>query len=113
MTAIGLYFRGMNKDETNATRRKFAAIAKRHGYVCVKGSPRPKEGNPAAIIVGIVRGEMALVLLPDPQRQWVAEWLREQALVIHDQADDFRALDIAEALGTIAEALEDAMGRSG
>lgn len=109
MTTIGIYFRGLNQAATNALRSRLNGIAAEFGYTAERG-PTAGEGNLAVMLEAIDAGELALVLLPLEQQAKTADWLREQAAQL--DAPDFTTLALAEALETIASALEAAMART-
>ena len=102
MSTIGLYFRGMSQQETNALRGKLNAIAAAHGYIAHAGQTAG-EGNAAALLAGIAAGEVALVMLPDEQRAWVVEFLESAAATA--------SRPLVDALTSIADALREASAR--
>lgn len=57
--AIGFYFRGMNKEEVTAIRAELNRIAKELGYLAKTG-PTMGQGNAAALLVAIAKGEVEL-----------------------------------------------------
>ena len=59
-TAIGLYFRGMTKEDTNALRARLNEIALELGYTA-KAGPTYGEGNLAAMLVAIATGELQVI----------------------------------------------------
>jgi hypothetical protein len=66
MSAIGIYFRGMTKPETNAIRARLNEHAAEHGYVAARG-PTAGQGNLAALLVAIQAGEVFTCLLSDAE----------------------------------------------
>ena len=102
MSTIGLYFRGMSQQETNAVRDQLNAIAAAHGYIAHAG-PTAGEGNAAALLAGIAAGEVALVMLPREQRTWAIEFLESAAATA--------SRPLVDALTSIAESLKDAAAR--
>ena len=108
MSTLGLYF-PMPRPEANELRAELNAIARQHGYLATRG-PTAGQGNAAAMLVAIATGELAVLLLPDEQRAWFAEWLRAQAAQLRQQPD-LRSWSLAEACETTAEALEQLTGR--
>lgn len=66
MTAIGLYFRGLDREETNALRARLNKHAAFHGYTATRG-PTAGQGNLAEMLQAIDAGELATVLLADSQ----------------------------------------------
>jgi len=66
MTAIGLYFRGLDREQTNALRARLNAHAAAHGYYAERG-PTAGQGNLAEMLVAIDAGELATVLLADEE----------------------------------------------
>lgn len=57
--AIGFYFRGLNKAEVTQIRAKLNEIAKGLGYIAKRG-PTSGQGNAAALLIAIARGEITL-----------------------------------------------------
>lgn len=55
--AIGFYFRGMNKEEVTAIRAELNRLAAHLGYVAKRG-PTVGQGNAAALLVAIAKGEV-------------------------------------------------------
>jgi len=100
---LGLYFR-KEQHEANSLRSRLNELARSMGYLAVSGRT-VGQGNLAALLVAIDAGEVALVLLPDEQQGMVARWLRERAVAMTANAP------LAEALSTIAAALEAAVDR--
>lgn len=103
MTTIGLYFRGLDKDQTNALVHRLNTLAASHGYIAHAG-PTAGQGNLAAMLQAIDGGEVAVVLLPDEQRGIAIRWLREQAGVAGGS--------LGEALLTLAQSLDEAAERA-
>ena len=58
--AIGLYFRGLDKEGVNALRARLNRLAGTFGYVAQAG-PTTGEGNLAALLIAIGDGEIVLV----------------------------------------------------
>jgi len=58
--AIGLYFRGLDKDEVNALRARLNRLAGEFGFTA-KAGPTTGEGNLAALLIAIGDGEIVLV----------------------------------------------------
>ena len=76
--AVGLYFRGMTKDEVNALRARLNKLAGELGYTA-KSGPTAGEGNLAAMIIGIDKGEV-IVVKPDTDTvDQTLAWLRRHA----------------------------------
>ena len=59
-TAIGLYFRGMTKEDTNALRARLNELALELGYTA-KAGPTYGKGTLAAMLVAIATGELRVV----------------------------------------------------
>jgi hypothetical protein len=55
--AIGFYFRGMDKQEVTQIRAELNRLAKELGYIAQSG-PTKGQGNAAALLVAIARGEV-------------------------------------------------------
>ena len=66
MTAIGIYFAGLDQAETNALRSRLNEHAKSHGYTATRG-PTAGGGNLAEMLTAIDGGELVTVLLSDGQ----------------------------------------------
>lgn len=66
MTAIGLYFRALDQESTNALRARLNEHAAIHGYIATRG-PTAGQGNLAEMLVAIDSGELATILLADDQ----------------------------------------------
>ena len=66
MTAIGLYFRGLDQAQINALRGRLNDLAADLGYIAHRG-PTAGQGLIAQALVALDAGELALVLLPDEQ----------------------------------------------
>jgi len=64
MTTIGLYFRGLDREQTNALRTRLNQIAFDFGYYAERG-PTAGRGNLAEMLIAIDAGELALVLFAD------------------------------------------------
>jgi len=64
MSAIGLYFRGLTKAQTNALRARLNELAALYCYTSRRG-PTAEQGNLAALLVAIDAGKVATVLLAD------------------------------------------------
>ena len=58
--AVGFYFAGMSQDEVNALRSRLNELAAELGYVA-KAGPTAGQGNAAALLVAIAKGEVGLV----------------------------------------------------
>lgn len=58
--AIGLYFRGMSKEDVNDLRARLNERARELGYTSTRG-PTAGDGNLAALLVAIDAGEVRLV----------------------------------------------------
>jgi hypothetical protein len=110
MTAIGLYFKGLSKENVNALRSRLNDIAASFGYTASRG-PTVGEGNVAAMLEAIDSGEITLVLLPPEHQAMATDWLERQARILNETAPDFTTLGLAEALETIAQALRSAVER--
>lgn len=80
-------------------------IAARHGYTIGRGLHSDK-GSRRQLERAIIKGEVALVLLPDEQRGAAMRWLFDNIDLIAQQ--DWIA---AEGLKSIAESLEEAIKR--
>lgn len=63
MTTVGFYF-PLDKEDTNALRRRLNAVAQSFGYYAERG-PTAGEGCLTEMLMAIDVGELALVLLPD------------------------------------------------
>lgn len=59
MTTLGFYFRDMTKEEANAVRARLNELAAEFGYTA-KSGPTVGQGNAAALLVAIARGEVNL-----------------------------------------------------
>lgn len=66
MTTIGIHFRLMDKDETNAIRNHLNKHAAAHGFLATRG-PTAGEGNLAAFLVAIQSGKVFTCMLADAQ----------------------------------------------
>lgn len=97
MTTFGLYFKDMDQEAANAMRSRLNEIAKGYGYTAERGATAG-QGNLADMLQAIDAGELALVLLPDEQRDSVVRWLLNQAETVQDAT-------ISEALESIARQL--------
>ena len=91
MPTIGLYFRGLTQSELNALRGRLNELAASYGYLALRG-PTTGQGNLAAMLVGLDKGEMAIIRLTD-ERVFKA-WAYLDIL----EADNERAACIAAAL---------------
>lgn len=60
MPAIGLYFRGLTKEEINQVRARLNELAAALGYIA-KAGPTAGRGNAAAMLVAIAKGELIVV----------------------------------------------------
>lgn len=80
-------------------------IAASHGYTIGRGRDANK-GSRRQLEAAIVKGEVALVLLPDEQRAAAIHWINANITLI-EQSDWIAA----EGLKTIAESLNDAARR--
>lgn len=83
-------------DET-ATWQAVQDIAASHGYIGQRGN-----GNVAQLLTGIATGEIATVMLAETPRDMAIEFLRQQ----HPDHPS-----LSEALGAIADALDEARQR--
>lgn len=102
MAGLGLYLAGMTEEGARQLRADLASIAAHHGYTSERG-PTAGDGNPAALLVAIASGEIALVLLADGPRNAAIRRLRELAPSEHPT--------VREAFQGIAHALEAAVER--
>lgn len=102
MAGLGLYLAGLTDEEARQLRADLASIAAHHGYTSERG-PTAGEGNPAALLVAIASGEIALLLLADGPRNAAIRRLRELAPSEHPT--------IREAFHGLANALETAIAR--
>jgi len=66
MSAIGFYFRGLTRDQTNALRNRLNDLAAERGYTAA-GGPTTGQGNAAQLLVAIDAGDEALIALPADQ----------------------------------------------
>lgn len=88
MTSHLLYFR--NNRDAKAILATLAEIALAFGYVNHAG-PNPGAGNVAELLAAIASGELALVLLPDEQRDYAIDDLALDAQVAEESGDYWRA----------------------
>lgn len=104
MTAHLLYFRS-NRNAA-AIMVTLAEIAAAFGYINHAG-PRPGAGNVAELLAAIATGELALVLLPDEQRDYAIADLSDDAAQALATGDYWRA----ETYPALARALAAARQR--
>ena len=76
--AVGLYFRGMTKDEVNKLRARLNKLAGELGHTA-KSGPTAGKGNLAAMIIGIDAGEAVVVQLDTETVEQATAWLRRHA----------------------------------
>lgn len=88
MTSHLLYFR--NTHDAKAILAALAQIALAFGYVNHAG-PKPGAGNVAELLAAIAVGELALVLLPDEQRDYAIDDLAADAAKAAASGDYWRA----------------------
>lgn len=105
MTAVGLYFSGLSRSETNALRRRLNALAAEYGFLAERG-PTAGQGLITALLRSIDDGEAVVILVPEAHKPLLAQWLREQAAALTASAEDFATLDLVEDLESIAEAIQ-------
>lgn len=102
MTSHLLYFR-RNRDAA-AILSRLAEMAAAFGYVNHAG-PNPGAGNVAEMMAAIASGELAVILLPDEQRDYAITDLRADAAA--NPGDYWRS----QTYPTIANALQAARNR--
>lgn len=88
MTSYLLYFR--NHRDVKAILAALAEIALAFGYINHAG-PNPGAGNVAELLAAIANGELALILLPDEQRDYAIDDLNTDAQVAATAGDYWRA----------------------
>lgn len=104
MTSHLLYFR--NSRDAKAILARAARIALAFGYVNHAG-PNHGAGNVAELLTAIAAGELALVLLPDEQRDYAIDDLSADAQAAESSGDYWRA----QTYPAIARALDAARQR--
>ena len=106
--AVGLYFRGMSKDEVNALRARLNKLAGELGYTA-KSGPTFGAGNMAALLIGIDQGHEAIVHLAGQETETVEAtiaWLKGQ--IIELQGQDYTEVSV---LALVVDGLVDALKR--
>ena len=76
--AIGLYFRGLDKEGVNALRARLNRRARELDYTAQAG-PTTGAGNLAALLIGIDAGEAVVVQLDTETVEQTIAWLRRHA----------------------------------
>lgn len=71
-----LYFKQLDPAGTRQLMADLAGLAAEHGYLVTGAGASKGRGNVAELLEAIASGEVALVLLPDEQRDQCIEWLR-------------------------------------
>lgn len=99
--------RGLNKAESEA----LAAIAARYGYIAQRGPTAKERGNPIALLLAIISGEVATILL-DADERWRAIELLETSGndILFDIAAQLRRAAVREQAiddEDITEAIEE------
>lgn len=108
--AVGLYFRGMTKDEVNAMRARLNKLAGELGYTARSG-PTAGAGNMAALLVGIDGGHDAIVHLAGQDVETIeatVAWLRERITELHGIGYNETSVGV---LTEVINGLVDALGR--
>jgi len=109
MGNINVYFGGLAADKTKALHERLRFIAEDLGYTSVTAATKGR-GNVARLLEAIDAGEVILLLFPPEQRPWMTTWIEAQLPALRD-SDSWRDHAIAEALETIAQALDESMER--
>ena len=111
--AVGLYFRGMSKDEVNALRARLNKLAGELGYTA-KSGPTFGAGNMAALLIGIDKGHEAIVHLAGQETETVEAtiaWLRERIVELNGQGYN-EATVLTEVVNGLVDALKRYQERS-